>query len=80
MAKNVKIDRVSCCKDQPQYFYVAELCSHLNPSSAFPGQGFETFEKYYGTKYGIHIQNTSQPLLDVDHTSARYAKLLYLQQ
>jgi len=84
LAKNAQIlreiDRMFPYQDQPQYFYVAELCSHLNPSSAFPGQGFETFEKYYGTKYGIHIQNTSQPLLDVDHTSARYGKLLYLQQ
>jgi len=58
-------------QDQPQYFYVAEVCAHLNPSSDFPGQGFETFAKYYGTKYGIHIQNLGQPLLDVDHTSAR---------
>ena len=58
-------------QDQPQYFYVAEICHHLNPTSDFPGQGFETFEKYYGTKYGINIQNASQPLLDVDHTSAR---------
>ena len=33
-----------------QYFYVAEICDHLNPSSDFPGQGFETFEKYYETK------------------------------
>ena len=58
-------------QDQPQYFYVAEVCEHLNPTSDFPGQGFETFEKYYGTKYEINIQNLSQPLLDVDHTSAR---------
>ena len=60
-----------CPQDQPQYFYVAEICHHLNPSSDFPGHGFETFEKYYGTKYGINIQNLGQPLLDVDHTSAR---------
>ena len=58
-------------QDQPQYFYVAEICDHLDPSSDFPGQGFETFAKYYGTKYGINIQNLKQPLLDVDHTSAR---------
>jgi len=58
-------------QDQPQYFYVAEICQHLNPSSDFPGQGFETFSKYYSTKYGINIQNPDQPLLDVDHTSAR---------
>ena len=58
-------------QDQPQYFYVAEICQHLNPTSDFPGQGFETFSKYYSTKYSINIQNSSQPLLDVDHTSAR---------
>ena len=58
-------------QDQPQYFYVAEICDHLSPASDFPGQGFETFALYYLTKYGINIQNTEQPLLDVDHTSAR---------
>ena len=58
-------------QDQPQYFYVAEVCDHLNPASDFPGQGFETFSKYYSTKYNINIQNMDQPLLDVDHTSAR---------
>jgi endoribonuclease Dicer len=58
-------------QDQPQYFYVAEICPHLNPASDFPGEGFETFSKYYSTKYSINIQNCTQPLLDVDHTSAR---------
>uniref|UniRef100_A0A0K2UZN8 ribonuclease III n=1 Tax=Lepeophtheirus salmonis TaxID=72036 RepID=A0A0K2UZN8_LEPSM len=58
-------------QDQPQYFYVAEICEHLNPTSDFPGQGFETFSKYYQTKYNITIQNLEQPLLDVDHTSHR---------
>ncbi|QQP56858.1 Endoribonuclease Dicer1, partial [Caligus rogercresseyi] len=58
-------------QDQPQYFYVAEICDHLDPTSDFPGQGFETFSKYYQTKYGIGIQNLEQPLLDVDHTSHR---------
>jgi endoribonuclease Dicer len=58
-------------QDQPQYFYVAEICDHLSPASDFPGQGFETFALYYFTKYGIRIQTTEQPLLDVDHTSAR---------
>ncbi|XP_075228010.1 endoribonuclease Dcr-1 isoform X2 [Lycorma delicatula] len=58
-------------QDQPQYFYVAEICNHLNPKSAFPGSDYKTFEEYYLKKYGIQIQNTQQPLLDVDHTSAR---------
>ena len=58
-------------QDQPQYFYVAEICTHLSPASDFPGQGFETFSLYYLTKYGIAIQDSQQPLLDVDHTSAR---------
>ena len=38
-------------QDQPQYFYVAEVCNHLSPRSDFPGQGFDTFEKYYKDKY-----------------------------
>ncbi|GAB6029285.1 Endoribonuclease Dicer, variant 3 [Chamberlinius hualienensis] len=57
--------------DQPQYFYVAEICYNLTPRSDFPDDDFETFEKYYLNKYGIKIQNRNQPLLDVDHTSAR---------
>ena len=28
-------------------------------------------QDYYRTKYGLMITNTDQPLLDVDHTSAR---------
>lgn len=58
-------------QDQPQYFYVAEICMHLNPKSSFPGTDYKTFEEYYFKKYGIQIQNLQQPLLDVDHTSAR---------
>ena len=50
---------------------MAEICSHLSPKSDFPGQGFDTFEKYYTGKYKIKINNLDQPLLDVDHTSAR---------
>ncbi|KAL1493216.1 hypothetical protein ABEB36_011312 [Hypothenemus hampei] len=58
-------------QDQPQYFYVAEICSFLNPKSAFPGCEYKSFEEYYLKKYGIQIQNLEQHLLDVDHTSAR---------
>lgn len=58
-------------QDQPQYFYVAEVCCHLNPKSSFPGTDYKTFEEYYFKKYSIQIQNLQQPLLDVDHTSAR---------
>ncbi|XP_076750079.1 endoribonuclease Dcr-1 [Xylocopa sonorina] len=58
-------------QDQPQYFYVAEICTNLNPRSSFPGEGYSTFEEYYHKKYDIQIQNLDQPLLDVDHTSAR---------
>lgn len=58
-------------QDQPQYFYVAEICDHLSPESSFPGDSYATFKEYYYRKYGIVIQNCSQPLLDVDHTSAR---------
>lgn len=58
-------------QDQPQYFYVAEICDYLSPESSFPGDNYETFKEYYFKKYGIVIQNCTQPLLDVDHTSAR---------
>ncbi|KAL9694828.1 hypothetical protein quinque_014113 [Culex quinquefasciatus] len=58
-------------QDQPQYFYVAEICYHLSPKSSFPGLNYSTFEEYYYKKYNIQIQNCKQPLLDVDHTSAR---------
>ncbi|KAF7383500.1 hypothetical protein HZH66_012850 [Vespula vulgaris] len=58
-------------RDQPQYFYVAEICANLNPKSSFPGDDYSTFEEYYLKKYNIQIQNLDQPLLDVDHTSAR---------
>ncbi|XP_077280882.1 endoribonuclease Dcr-1 [Temnothorax americanus] len=58
-------------QDQPQYFYVAEICANLNPKSSFPGHDYSTFEEYYLKKYGIQIQNLEQSLLDVDHTSAR---------
>lgn len=58
-------------QDQPQYFYVAEICYHLSPQSSFPGECYKTFQEYYYRKYDITIQNAKQPLLDVDHTSAR---------
>ncbi|XP_064622182.1 endoribonuclease Dicer-like isoform X2 [Lineus longissimus] len=58
--------------DKPQYFYVAEIRYDLNPSSSFPSQElYSTFELYYKQKYGIAITSHDQPLLDVDHTSAR---------
>lgn len=58
-------------QDQPQYFYVAEICPKLSPLSCFPGENYKTFKEYYMLKYGLNIQNNEQPLLDVDHTSAR---------
>ncbi|XP_041353083.1 endoribonuclease Dicer-like [Gigantopelta aegis] len=58
--------------DQPQHFYVAEICHDLSPLSPFPSpELYKTFNEYYTTKYGLSITNTEQPLLDVDHTSAR---------
>lgn len=55
-----------------QYFYVAEICYQLNPKSSFPSsENYHSFENYYYKKYGLTIQNREQPLLDVDHTSAR---------
>lgn len=58
-------------RNQPQYFYVAEICDYLSPQSSFPGESYATFKEYYLEKYQIDIQNDRQPLLDVDHTSAR---------
>ncbi|CAI9730629.1 endoribonuclease Dicer-like [Octopus vulgaris] len=58
--------------DQPQHFYVAEIKYDLNPNSPFPSpELYRTFNEYYSKKYGLHITNLEQPLLDVDHTSAR---------
>ena len=58
--------------DQPQYFYVAEIRHDLNPGSSFPSpELYDTFEHYYTTKYNLSITDPKQPLLDVDHTSAR---------
>ena len=58
--------------DQPQYFYVAETRTDINPKSPFPSpELFDTFKHYYNAKYGLDITNDAQPLLDVDHTSAR---------
>jgi endoribonuclease Dicer len=58
--------------DQPQHFYVAEIRLDLNPASPFPSpELYKTFAEYYTTKYGLSITNYEQPLLDVDHTSAR---------
>lgn len=58
--------------DQPQYFYVAEIREDLNLRSPFPSpELYDTFEHYYSSKYSLDITNLEQPLLDVDHTSAR---------
>ncbi|GFO41771.1 endoribonuclease dicer [Plakobranchus ocellatus] len=58
--------------DQPQHFYVAEIRTDLNPLSSFPSpELYKTFQDYYTTKYGLEITCKDQPLLDVDHTSAR---------
>ena len=69
--------------DQPQYFYVAEIRSDLNPASPFPSpELYKTFAEYYASKYGLAISNLEQPLLDVDHTSARLNLLIprYMNQ
>ncbi|XP_071160069.1 endoribonuclease Dicer-like [Mytilus edulis] len=69
--------------DQPQHFYVAEIRMDLNPASPFPSpELYKTFAEYYITKYGLSITNYEQPLLDVDHTSARLNLLTprYLNQ
>ena len=69
--------------DQPQHFYVAEIRYDLNPLSSFPSpELYKTFCAYYTTKYGLAITNMEQPLLDVDHTSARLNLLIprYMNQ
>ena len=69
--------------DQPQHFYVAEIRYDLNPLSSFPSpELYKTFCAYYTTKYGLSITNMDQPLLDVDHTSARLNLLIprYMNQ
>ncbi len=55
-----------------QYFYVAEIREDLSPRSAFPSpELYDTFQHYYESKYRLRVSNPDQPLLDVDHTSAR---------
>ncbi|XP_052748392.1 endoribonuclease Dcr-1 isoform X2 [Galleria mellonella] len=58
-------------QDQPQFFLVAEICWNLNPDSAFPSATHASFRDYYSSKYGVTLTQSDQPLLDVDHTSAR---------
>ncbi|CAH0731194.1 unnamed protein product, partial [Brenthis ino] len=58
-------------QDQPQFFLVAEICWHLTPESAFPSAQHASFRAYYRAKYGAELTQRAQPLLDVDHTSAR---------
>ncbi|XP_015789823.1 endoribonuclease Dicer-like [Tetranychus urticae] len=53
------------------HFYVANICENLKPTSQFPTEAFPTFYDYYLQKYKIQITDKDQPLLDVDHTSAR---------
>ncbi|KAJ8706627.1 hypothetical protein PYW07_012705 [Mythimna separata] len=58
-------------QDQPQFFLVAEICWNLTPDSSFPSATHQSFRDYYSTKYGVSLTQRDQPLLDVDHTSAR---------
>ncbi|XP_063391853.1 endoribonuclease Dcr-1 [Cydia fagiglandana] len=58
-------------QDQPQFFLVAEICSNLTPDSEFPSDTHTSFRDYYKSKYGVTLTQPHQPLLDVDHTSAR---------
>ncbi|XP_075990086.1 endoribonuclease Dcr-1 [Anticarsia gemmatalis] len=58
-------------QDQPQFFLVAEICWNLTPDSSFPSSRNTSFREYYSSKYGVALTQSQQPLLDVDHTSAR---------
>ena len=62
--------------DQPQTFYVEQICPWLTVQCEFPDSEFPTFGDYYKAKYDISIQYPNQPLLDVDHTSTRLNLLL----
>lgn len=53
------------------YFYVAEIFENLNPLSPFTNDKYETFADYFKIKYNTELTNLTQPLLDVDYTSAR---------
>ncbi|CAH2261567.1 jg286, partial [Pararge aegeria aegeria] len=53
------------------FFLVAEICWKLSPDSAFPSSQHDSFRSYYRAKYGAELTQSCQPLLDVDHTSAR---------
>lgn len=53
------------------YFYVAEIFENLNPLSPFTNDKYETFAEYFQIKYNTELTNLTQPLLDVDYTSAR---------
>ena len=57
--------------DQPQSFYVEQVCPWLTVQCEFPAEEFKTFDEYYAAKYKINVQDKNQPLLDVDHTSTR---------
>lgn len=59
--------------DQPHRFYVADVYTDLTPLSKFPSPEYDTFAEYYKTKYNLDLSNLNQPLLDVDHTSSRWA-------
>lgn len=54
-----------------EYFYVAEICHSENPLSPFPDTQYKNYVHYYREKYDVEPKNHHQPLLDVDHTSAR---------
>lgn len=58
-------------KSREEFFYVAEICHGQSPLSPFPDPQFTNFAHYYREKYKIELKNMTQPLLDVDHTSAR---------
>jgi len=53
------------------HYYVADICEHMTPQTQFPDGVHNTFLSYYKQKYDLVLNDINQPLLDVDHTSAR---------
>lgn len=57
-------------------YIVTDVYFDMTPASAFPTADYETYEKYFSDKYGIHVCNKEQPMIKVK--SLRVSKINYL--
>ncbi len=57
--------------EQANYYYVEVVCDDMTPASAFPDDNYTSFNEYFMKKYKLEIYNQTQPMLDVDYTTAR---------